>query len=169
MFAWNAVAQEGAPPPQGVHLQIGSASVHALELPREVHIPISLSFVSAVEVTRVRLEISFAPKLLSFLGTTRGRAVRLASAKIETASRAGENGQHVLSLDVLAPKPIPKGTLLTLDFDVSKMAQTEDAVRLSFVNYSAESSDGRPVQADGVGGIITIDASPMPACFFYMH
>jgi hypothetical protein len=70
---------------------------------------------------------------------------------------------------VLASTPLARGPLLTLAFEVLKPAVVEDAVRLSVLSHSAETSDGAKVQTSALGGVISIEGSAIPSCFFYMH
>jgi hypothetical protein len=166
----HAAAQSRTGSQASIQITIGNATVHALELPREVRLPITFSPGSArAGITRLRLELGFAADLLAFVEATPGSAARLAGAKTSASARDGKKGERVLVLDIAASKPLAQGPLLALAFDVLKPAMIADAVRVEVLHRSAEDAGGNQVSPRVTGGTISIDGSPVPTCFFYMH
>lgn len=136
-------------------------------------LPVTLSTSEDPQVAKVSLEVSFPAKIISFASAARGPAAEASAAQIEAKLRpAGPDaGEKLLVVEVSASKAIPQGVLLKLVFDVSQDAEQEKPIELKNLRQKAELVTGEALEAQGIGGTITVVSadSPIFACFFYMH
>lgn len=154
-------------------LQVDLGSGHLIvvaESENLVSLPLSLSARADTPITRVQAEIHFPSQSLSFsrLSTT------LEDLKLQAtvAEDLEDVDQSRLLVVVEAERPdqlLHSEITVELEFKVSLYAP-DGIIELPHVSevYFAADDSRPPERVEGQPGVITI-ASPMVACFFYMH
>ena len=154
-------------------IQVDLGSGHLIvvaESENLVSLPLSLSAQADTPITRVQAEIHFPSQSLSFFGWS----TTLQDLKLEaTVAQDPEDADRSRLLVVVEAERLDQflrsGITVELEFRVSLYAP-DGVIELPHVSeiiFAADDSRA-PERVEGQPGMITI-ASPMVACFFYMH
>jgi hypothetical protein len=152
-----------------VRLAIGSDT----GMPGEsVIIPLTLEHAEQQKIGSVRLMLEFPSDGVQFAEAHVSIALENAAGKVEAQPAQVDAGKSSVVLVVSAAKPLPDGTIASLEFRIGEKTEGNRDVVLHLKSVELLTTDGKKLaDPDRADGKLTISAAPptLVNCFFFSH